>query len=346
MKRAARWAVPWRFWSLRPPVPRPSPWRGPRWRSKKSSLCPGCWWCRWALPCAFPNRDSVRHHVYSFSPAKKFELKLYTGTPANPVVFDRARRGHLGCNIHDQMVGWIVVVDTPYYAQARAATGTGTDQRRAGRQLQAARLAPPHGPWRAAHEQALAVPATGNAARCGQAGGVAALMLEDPRRSLILRLVGVSLLLLLIVQLAGFAVVRAGIDRNARSQIARELDTDENVWLRLLEQNAERCARARPCWRPTTGFGRRFIRATRKPSSRCWRTMAAHRRRSHGAAGYPTWPAFAADGCRDFQAACPLWWWRRCWPAQPQGSQMAVMGACPTSLSWCPCARRWSLAGC
>lgn len=59
-------------------------------------------------------------------------------------------------------------------------------------------------------------------------------------RSLILRLVGVSLLLLLIVQLAGFAVVRAGIERNARSQIARQLDVDENVWLRLLEQNAER----------------------------------------------------------------------------------------------------------
>jgi len=50
----------------------------------------------------------------------------------------------------------------------------------------------------------------------------------------------VSLLLLLIVQLAGFAVVRAGIERNARSQIARQLDVDENVWLRLLEQNAER----------------------------------------------------------------------------------------------------------
>ena len=74
----------------------------------------------------FPNRDSVRHHVYSFSPAKKFELKLYTGTPANPVVFDRAGVVTLGCNIHDRMVGWIVVVDTPYYAQA--AEGAGQDQ--------------------------------------------------------------------------------------------------------------------------------------------------------------------------------------------------------------------------
>ncbi|WP_338797254.1 EAL domain-containing protein [Acidovorax sp. DW039] len=60
------------------------------------------------------------------------------------------------------------------------------------------------------------------------------------RRSLILRLVGVSLLLLLCVQLAGFAVVRASIERNARAQIARQLDVDENVWRRLLDQNAER----------------------------------------------------------------------------------------------------------
>ena len=71
----------------------------------------------------FPNHDTVRHHVYSFSPAKKFELKLYSGTPANPVLFDRPGVVVLGCNIHDQMVGWILVVDTPYYAQTAAATG-------------------------------------------------------------------------------------------------------------------------------------------------------------------------------------------------------------------------------
>ena len=71
----------------------------------------------------FPNHDTVRHHVYSFSQAKKFELKLYSGTPANPVLFDRPGVVVLGCNIHDQMVGWILVVDTPYYAQTLAATG-------------------------------------------------------------------------------------------------------------------------------------------------------------------------------------------------------------------------------
>lgn len=68
----------------------------------------------------FPNEDSVRHHVYSFSPAKKFELKLYSGVATNPVVFDKAGVVSLGCNIHDSMVGYIYVVDTPYFAKTDA----------------------------------------------------------------------------------------------------------------------------------------------------------------------------------------------------------------------------------
>lgn len=79
-------------------------------------------------PVAFPNRDTVRHHVYSFSPAKNFELKLYSGVPANPVVFDKTGIAVLGCNIHDAMTAWVVVVDTPYYGRSRASgTVTMTD---------------------------------------------------------------------------------------------------------------------------------------------------------------------------------------------------------------------------
>jgi hypothetical protein len=63
----------------------------------------------------FPNRDDVRHHVYSFSPAKKFELPLYKGVPAEPVVFDRPGLVVLGCNIHDWMIGWVYVLDTPHF---------------------------------------------------------------------------------------------------------------------------------------------------------------------------------------------------------------------------------------
>jgi plastocyanin len=68
----------------------------------------------------FPNRDKVRHHVYSVSPAKPFELKLYLGKPANPVLFDRSGVAVLGCNIHDEMLAWVVVVPTPYFGLSLA----------------------------------------------------------------------------------------------------------------------------------------------------------------------------------------------------------------------------------
>ncbi len=63
----------------------------------------------------FPNSDSVRHQVYSFSPAKRFQLPLYQGTPAAPVVFDKPGVVALGCNIHDRMSAYVVVVDTPHF---------------------------------------------------------------------------------------------------------------------------------------------------------------------------------------------------------------------------------------
>lgn len=64
----------------------------------------------------FPNHDDVSHHVYSFSRAKSFELGLYKGQAYPPVVFDVAGTVVLGCNIHDGMLGYIKVVDTPHFA--------------------------------------------------------------------------------------------------------------------------------------------------------------------------------------------------------------------------------------
>ena len=66
-------------------------------------------------PVVFPNFDTVRHHVYSFSPIKTFELKLYAGVPNVPVLFDKPGIAVIGCNIHDRMAAWIVVVETPFY---------------------------------------------------------------------------------------------------------------------------------------------------------------------------------------------------------------------------------------
>lgn len=69
---------------------------------------------------SFPNSDSVSHQVYSFSPARKFQLPLYQGSPNPPVQFDRAGVITLGCNIHDAMRAYIFVVDGQYYGRSDA----------------------------------------------------------------------------------------------------------------------------------------------------------------------------------------------------------------------------------
>jgi hypothetical protein len=63
----------------------------------------------------FPNSDSVSHQVYSFSPAKHFQLPLYKGEVHPPVVFDQPGLVVVGCNIHDSMVGYVYVTDAPYF---------------------------------------------------------------------------------------------------------------------------------------------------------------------------------------------------------------------------------------
>ena len=108
----------------------------------------------------FPNRDTVRHHLYSFSPVKKFEIKLYVGTPAAPVVFDAPGIAVLGCNIHDSMAAWVVVVETTHYGL------TGADGRLTLGQIPAGayRLRTWHPglpPGAPALDQALLVPAAG-----------------------------------------------------------------------------------------------------------------------------------------------------------------------------------------
>ena len=65
----------------------------------------------------FPNLDNVQHHVYSVSPAKRFEIPLYIGDSKETIVFDREGIVTLGCNIHDWMVAYVVVLATPYYAK-------------------------------------------------------------------------------------------------------------------------------------------------------------------------------------------------------------------------------------
>jgi len=75
----------------------------------------------------FPNSDKIRHQVYSFSPAKSFDLKLYAGSPKEEVVFDKPGLVVLGCNIHDSMVGFVAVVDSPYFGKVPASGEVAVD---------------------------------------------------------------------------------------------------------------------------------------------------------------------------------------------------------------------------
>jgi len=71
----------------------------------------------------FPNSDRIHHQVYSFSPAKTFQLDLYAGSTNSQVLFDKAGLVVLGCNIHDRMLAFVVVVDTPYFTRTGVSGG-------------------------------------------------------------------------------------------------------------------------------------------------------------------------------------------------------------------------------
>jgi len=69
---------------------------------------------------AFPNSDYVSHQIYSFSAAKRFQLPLYHGKPYPPVQFDQAGVITLGCNIHDDMLAYLLVTDAAYFGRTDA----------------------------------------------------------------------------------------------------------------------------------------------------------------------------------------------------------------------------------
>ncbi len=66
---------------------------------------------------SFPNSDVVAHHVYSFSRPNQFVLPLYKGTLPEPITLEHDGIVTLGCNIHDNMLGYIAVVDTSTFGK-------------------------------------------------------------------------------------------------------------------------------------------------------------------------------------------------------------------------------------
>ena len=69
---------------------------------------------------SFPNSDAISHQIYSFSPAKRFQLPLYRGKPYPPVRFEQPGIVTLGCNIHDEMLAYVVVTDAPFFGRTAA----------------------------------------------------------------------------------------------------------------------------------------------------------------------------------------------------------------------------------
>ncbi|MFN4119790.1 putative bifunctional diguanylate cyclase/phosphodiesterase [Acidovorax sp.] len=164
------------------------------------------------------------------------------------------------------------------------------------------------------------------------------MSLQSARHSLLLRLVGVSLLLLLIVQAAGFAVVRATIDRNARAQIARTLDLDENVWRRLLEQNADKLRQGSALLAADYGFRS----AVNSDDAQTIQSVLENHGRRIGAAVTALLGTDLAlrvvsltdDGMQDVPATL-----RQLVPAlaaQPQGSRVVVMDGVPYQFVMVP----------
>lgn len=65
---------------------------------------------------SFPNYDNMKHHIYSFSDTKRFEMEVIQGVANKPELFDKAGVVELGCNVHDWMQGYIYVSASPYFS--------------------------------------------------------------------------------------------------------------------------------------------------------------------------------------------------------------------------------------
>jgi plastocyanin len=91
-----------------------------RMDQQHSAFVPGVLPVQAGTVVSFPNRDNIQHHVYSFSQPRQFEIPLYSGNKATPVRFEKPGVVVVGCNIHDWMIGHIVVLDTPYFGKTGA----------------------------------------------------------------------------------------------------------------------------------------------------------------------------------------------------------------------------------
>lgn len=103
-----------------PPPPPAGPLPSPEIDQRGQEFSPFVTVVRTGTSIHFPNRDTVEHYVYSESEPKRFQLPLYAPGKNETILFDRPGVVALGCNIHDWMLAYVVVVDTPWFAQTGA----------------------------------------------------------------------------------------------------------------------------------------------------------------------------------------------------------------------------------
>jgi plastocyanin len=106
-------------------APRPAPLSGVNLSQQDQEFIPFVTVVTTGTAVTFPNHDTVQHHVYSLSKAKKFELPLYSPGKAETIVFDQPGVVTLGCNIHDWMLAYLLILDTPWYAKSDAQGAAG-----------------------------------------------------------------------------------------------------------------------------------------------------------------------------------------------------------------------------
>ncbi|MBI1733177.1 MAG: methylamine utilization protein [Gammaproteobacteria bacterium] len=94
---------------------------GAEMRMEKKSFAPRVLPVTLGTEVRFPNVDPILHNAFSTSTNNAFDLQLYGGGEAKLHKFDSAGLVRMYCNVHHSMVGYILVLDTPYYARISAA---------------------------------------------------------------------------------------------------------------------------------------------------------------------------------------------------------------------------------
>ncbi len=190
---------------------------------------------------SFPNLDPTKHHVYSFSPAKKFELKLFARDQSRTVHFDKPGIVALGCNIHDQMSAYILVTNSAWtartnaqgmvsFADAPSAPGRVTVWHP---YLRApGGIAPAIGWCRPARRQLL------NPASAPAVDADVGLLTVPPFRSLSARLTVQFALLFAAAMLIVTAALSSVIAGSASREVANQLQSSGAVYDRLWDQRA------------------------------------------------------------------------------------------------------------